>query len=517
MYASNLISDGSELLLLVPSMAGLVGSVVLPILGAVPDGAIVLFSGLGPNAAEELAVGIGALAGSTIMLLTIPWALSVFGGRVNINKITGKPKYSAPKLSPPDNMDLTYTGVHISPATNLGAQIMMGTAAAYCFIQVPSLGIMMLSEEKRGPATSAWALLTFTVCVACFFAYLWYQYKTNGGEDEERVIEDVMIEAINSGKITLKGIMYSEMKMGMTESGSYQSVAPSTTTVNEKSLARLKALLKPFYKKYDSDNSGTLDAHELSAVFHDLGENVPTSELMLLMDADRSGTVSYEEFVHGVFLYVMGSAKHRSQAQSSKDHELAMGALNNSGNSEHEGEEHEEEEEMPEDLSMLSPEEQQVRIKQRAATMLGLGTLIVLIVSDPMVAVLSEVGKRTGISPFYISFIFAPLASNASEVIASFNYSTKKTSQSISISLSALQGACIMNNSFVLAIFMLIIFAKGLTWNYFAETFAILMVISCVGLMGLKHSHNLKDALMILSLYPISLAVVVFLEAIGFD
>ena len=29
---------GSELLLLVPSLAGIVGSVVLPILGAVPDG-----------------------------------------------------------------------------------------------------------------------------------------------------------------------------------------------------------------------------------------------------------------------------------------------------------------------------------------------------------------------------------------------------------------------------------------------------------------------------------------------
>jgi hypothetical protein len=37
-YASNLIGEGSELLLLVPSMAGLVGGVVLPLLGAVPDG-----------------------------------------------------------------------------------------------------------------------------------------------------------------------------------------------------------------------------------------------------------------------------------------------------------------------------------------------------------------------------------------------------------------------------------------------------------------------------------------------
>lgn len=41
-----MISDGSELLLLVPSMAGIVGSVVLPVLGAVPDGAIVVFSGM---------------------------------------------------------------------------------------------------------------------------------------------------------------------------------------------------------------------------------------------------------------------------------------------------------------------------------------------------------------------------------------------------------------------------------------------------------------------------------------
>ena len=37
-YASNLIGEGSELLLLVPSMAGLVGGVVLPLLGAIPAG-----------------------------------------------------------------------------------------------------------------------------------------------------------------------------------------------------------------------------------------------------------------------------------------------------------------------------------------------------------------------------------------------------------------------------------------------------------------------------------------------
>merc|ERR1719345_595735 len=55
-----MIGDGSELLLLIPSLAGLVGSVVLPVLGAVPDGMMVLFSGMNPDvnvAQDQVSVG----------------------------------------------------------------------------------------------------------------------------------------------------------------------------------------------------------------------------------------------------------------------------------------------------------------------------------------------------------------------------------------------------------------------------------------------------------------------------
>lgn len=58
---------------------------------------------------------------------------------------------------------------------------------------------------------------------------------------------------------------------------------------------------------------------------------------------------------------------------------------------------------------------------------------------DPMVDVMGVMGDRTGISSFYISFVLAPLASNASELIAAFNYSLKKTSRTIVISFAALQ------------------------------------------------------------------------------
>jgi hypothetical protein len=136
--AAGMIGDGSELLLLVPSLAGMVGSIVLPVLGAVPDGMMVLFSGLGArmDAQEQLAVGIGALAGSTIMLLTIPWFLAIYGGRVSMVK--GKPNYAAkPKIVPGD--PILATGVSVGPKIAKTSIIMLITCCLYLIVQIPAL------------------------------------------------------------------------------------------------------------------------------------------------------------------------------------------------------------------------------------------------------------------------------------------------------------------------------------------------------------------------------------------
>ena len=107
-----------------------------------------------------------------------------------------------------------------------------------------------------------------------------------------------------------------------------------------------------------------------------------------------------------------------------------------------------EEEEIPEDFTDLSPEEQQVAIKWRAFKMLFVGTAMVVYFSDPMVDVMQEIAVRANLSPFYVSFILAPLASNASEVLASQYYAAKKTRKTITVALSALEGAASMNNTF---------------------------------------------------------------------
>lgn len=67
----------------------LIGTIVIPILGAVPEGFMVLFSGLGPDPQATAGIGIGTLAGSSIMLLTINWAMVIVAGRVDIDNEKG--------------------------------------------------------------------------------------------------------------------------------------------------------------------------------------------------------------------------------------------------------------------------------------------------------------------------------------------------------------------------------------------------------------------------------------------
>eukprot|EP01035_Chromulina_nebulosa_P030274 gene30274-40240_t len=407
MFASNLISDGSELLLLVPNLAGLVGSVVLPVLGAVPDGCIVLFSGLGPDAQVQLSVGVGALAGSTIMLLTVPWFLAIYGGRVDI--INDEPKYKGdPKLSKPNEFNIFTTGVGLSPAVNFGALFMLLTTLPYLILQIP--GLVYLHDPAIGQRKGErpWAITGLVLCLVLLALYLYYQYVESQKGLEGNAINDkrdeILKESIKKGQITLLGVIGEEFKEVINEDTSYQSsteqtpLASTKSTSTEKIIIRLKSLLKPFFKRYDRDGSDTLDIDELASVFHDLGEEVSQKELREIyakMDTDNSGTIEYEEFVQGTAEFVL-SRLHSLKRKIEKEKSFIVTGDIERGDSKgfeddivkspkvDDEEDDDEEEEVPEDLAELSPSEQQIRIKFRSFWMMGLGTAVVLIVSDPM-------------------------------------------------------------------------------------------------------------------------------------
>lgn len=519
-YASDMISNGSDLLLLVPEYAGVVGSIVLPVLGAVPDGMLILFSGMGDDAQNQLSVGVGALAGSTIMLLTIPWILSIYGGRVDIDHSTGRPTYSRrPKLSPGNN-SLTGSGIILTSDVNKGGIIMILTSVTYLFLQGPGLYLENSGVTKSSQIASGekpWALVGLIMCSILFVGYMRYQSLVGANEEDVVRMErqaSVTNQYIGRGDISLRGALKQEILTMLHEVENVPRESSSLKGPNSKIIKKLEVVLLPFFRKYDLQKRKCLDMSELSTLFRDLGEHVPQKELEKWFsdyDKNGNGVIDFDEFTQGTLEFIQS---HRDNLiKADVESPIQMMSMHDEDDDELD----DDEEEMPPELANLSPEEQQHQLKLKAAWALGVGTLLVCIFSDPMVDVLDQIGSRTGLGSFCVSFLLAPIASNAAELVAAYNSSLKKTKSSISLSLATLQGAACMNNTFGLGIFMYLVYSQGLAWNYLAETLTILLVEIVMGIYSLKGHHTLLDGLVIFSLFPLSLIFVQVLESMGWN
>ena len=135
--SAKLIADGSELLLEVFS-PGVVGGLLLPILGSVPDAAVIVASGIGASkeiAQHEVAVGMGTLAGSVVMLLTVTFAGSLWVGRCDLDDATGQ---MIPKTLTRGAFEFVGTGVSVDKETRLNARIMIASCACYLVLIVPA-------------------------------------------------------------------------------------------------------------------------------------------------------------------------------------------------------------------------------------------------------------------------------------------------------------------------------------------------------------------------------------------
>lgn len=579
-WASNLISDGSELLLLIPQYAGLVGGIVLPVLGAVPDAMMVLFSGVGPleEAQYKIAVGVGALAGSTVMLLCIPWLLSIYAGRVDIEN--GVCNYKKrPKL---ENSGLTNTGIEASKKNRVGANIMLATSLCYLIIQLPALysdnQIMITNEtvandnlpsiRREGEAENSYAGVGSLICLVGFAVYLYLQWlsgqegETGPKKDKEpdvSVTGQTMMIKTNStiSSMPLPGRKMSctaENILGMAKENSLLIYLDDFRRTNSEKLRsgidagliesvevdhHLMSVLRALFKKYACrvDDDRLLDRSEFETLFDEMKLGYSRDEIedqFKRADINSDKHVNFTEFVR-CFVNLaamppkpktaprmsssmtMSSAVARTRGLSScKEDPLDR---NNDGDDTDDDDDDDESDEEDDDFKDLEPHERKRRILFKSFQQMGLGTLLVLTFSDPMVDVLAAIGKSTGISPFYVSFVLAPIASNASELTAAYNFASKKTKASITISLDTLLGAACMNNTFCLGVFLALVWFQGLAWKFSAETLCILITewIMFVYVM-VKRTQTMADGCFVLALYPLSLALVWILEnLVGLD
>jgi len=495
--SSNLIANGSEFLLLVPSLAGIVGSIVLPILGAVPDGMMTLCSGLGPNAQSTVGAGVGVLAGSTVMLLTFPWFIALTFGRVPIEG--GKANFSKTGKS-----GLFDSGISYDKNIKQNAFLMLLTTLLYLIIQVPAWFVDVVKDPttdqtvQQASAESQWACIGGISSLVAFLGYLYFCFLAS---KEDKVLESV-IDGIKNKKISLGGAL--EFLL--------QTKSAGKGLLDDKNTA-LKTIMRPFFAKYDADSTGDIEKNEFLIMLRDLDDQLQKEDAEALwktFDASNDGVIKFDEFCVGFDTYL----KKPDTAEKLKSRKTLSKIPNYGMEDEEDGEE-----EIPEDLADLSYEDQQSAIKFRAAWMMALGTTVVVLVSDPFVDVLTNWGDRLGIPAFYISFVVAPFASNASELLSAYTYAKKKTKAAITTSLSTLIGAACMNNTFCLGIFYGLMYFGGLAWQFTAETAAIILIQWIIGLMAMaKDTQTWFVGFVILSMYPFCLFLVWYLEnVIGWD
>jgi Ca2+/Na+ antiporter len=421
------------------------------------------------------------------MLLTFPWCVAVIAGSVPIG-LGGEPDYTK-KMS--ESGGLFASGVAFGDEIGTNTKIMLITSMIFLIIQVPAFFTDRIGVSTANQATSenTFALVGALACLAAFVGYVVFCYyqATFQSSGVPFLIDQIKAKRLSIGSVLAN---YDE---------------------HMKHYRPIKKLLYPFFCIYDIDGSGCLDLNEFTHLLRDLGEPVTKAQAKLLFDesdTSKKDQITFSDFCTCVLQYATDAEKKRK-----------LGEVAETAKATPADEDAEEEDEIDPELANLSPEAQTRIVLYRACWGMGIGSILVCSFSDAAVNVFNEWGDRLGISAFYVSFLLAPFASNASELIVAYNFASKKSKKSITTSLSSLIGAACMNNTFCLGIFFCLVYFRNLAWKFKAETMSIMAVQWIVGLIVLSSSTQRKFmAGVILTLYPLCLLLVYALEkVVGWD
>ena len=157
------------------------------------------------------------------MLLTLPWFLSILGGRVTIDPTTWLPDYKL-KLLPTTHMcstsEVQTSGVSVKQPVRSAAKIMLCTAMIYMILQLPALYLRFEPIRDQAYSEHPYASFCTVLCFASFCIYLYIQYISSENSSIQQLRRDQSIRAaIASRKVTLLGVVSAELRAAMADDG----------------------------------------------------------------------------------------------------------------------------------------------------------------------------------------------------------------------------------------------------------------------------------------------------------
>ncbi|CAF2057007.1 BnaCnng29300D [Brassica napus] len=485
--AATYLSAGSELLLEILG-PGIVGGLFLPMLGALPDAMLIMVSGLSGDAAtaqSQVSVGMGLLAGSTVMLLTVIWGTCTVVGKCDLRDDI------AVNNQDTKGFHLKDSGVTVDVWTSYAARIMAISVIPFVIVQLPQV---LNSTSGRHLAVLVALILSVLMLISyCVYQVFqpWIQRRRLAFAKHKHVISGI-----------LRHLKQHALGRLLDDEGQPD-----------------EHVIRKLFDTIDANKDGRLSATELKALiigisFEDINFDKDDAVGRVLQDFDKTldEEVDQEEFVRGIkhwLIQAMGASGHSGpdagprtmkfldhfHVQTKREHAL-LGDNENGENDEESGE-------------VADPK----WITIKAALLLLLGAAIAAAFADPLVDTVNNFSAATGIPSFFISFIALPLATNSSEAVSAIIFASRKKIRTASLTFSELCGGVTMNNILCLSVFLAIVYVRGLTWNFSSEVLVILIVCLVMGCFAsFRTTYPLWTCFIAYLLYPFSLGLVYILD-----
>ncbi|KAK9285103.1 hypothetical protein L1049_024288 [Liquidambar formosana] len=471
--AAKFLSNGSEILLEILG-PGIIGGLFLPILSSLPDAIIIL-------AKKQLKVrcqlGMGLLAGSTVMVLTLLWGSCIVAGKCDlVNSI-------AVDLQDTKRFSLTGSGVSTDIWTSYAARIMVVSVIPFIIVQLPQ--VLHTTSQTRLAI-----LISLIVSASLLISYCLYQVfslqRRRLAYAKRKHVISVFLEHL---KMRALGRL-------LTDDGE-----PNTEVIQK------------LFTAIDQNSDGYLSTKELRSLiigieFDDMDLNIDDAVENVMGDFDTSQDllIDRDEFVKGIskwldkakrsVIYASDRGPRTTRLvqdfrlQTKKEYYL-LGDQN--------------------DEAVESIENPKWNAS-KAGLMLLMGTAIAAAFADPLVDAVDDFSTATSIPSFFVSFVVLPFASS-SEVVSALIFASRKKLRTASLTFSEIYGAVTVSNFFCLSVFLGLVYVRDLTWNFSSEVLIILIVCVVMGVFAsFRTTFPLWTSLVAYALYPFSLVLVYVLQ-----
>ncbi|KAI3895510.1 hypothetical protein MKW92_010186 [Papaver armeniacum] len=279
------VTEGSELVFQI--LPGIFGASVFEILGAFPEAMILIVSGLSKSkeiAEEKVLTGVGLLAGSTVLLLTLVWGTCVIVGKNEILpgdslSVLNRKRAAKRPLFSKIRSYITGYGITTDQETSYTSRIMILSIVPFILIQIPEL-IIKLSYVRK-----IITVVTLVVSIALLLLYFLYQVF-------QPWIHDRRLEYMK-----LEHLMARFLKHVEKQAAGKLLAADGTPNL---------PIIEGLFDKVDVDDNDNISPEEFKELIREIksdtknmDQNDIIDEVVKEFDADADRMISKDEFVKG--------------------------------------------------------------------------------------------------------------------------------------------------------------------------------------------------------------------------